>query len=253
MPALHQVLAAEKTAVGAFQLLLKELHSKFGKAGHFFNGKVRTLKMIQDSPEAKALEDGSREVTLPVTNVLDATQYVMDQWVRTENLLWTKNSANRNAVAELRVGGSIIPDVPVDELMGLETRLKELRSLFQNMPTLDASQSWDSDNERGVGFYRTAATLRVKTDKKLVPITLAPATDKHPAQIEKTFVDTPTGTFSEIFLSGACSSAQKAELLTRIDGLIAEVRDARARANALDVNPVTYASVISDHLLGALK
>ena len=61
MAQLHEILCVEKTKTSQANKLLEETQSKFKKE-HFFQGHVKTLKMIVDSPENEALEDANRDI-----------------------------------------------------------------------------------------------------------------------------------------------------------------------------------------------
>jgi hypothetical protein len=104
------------------------------------------------------------------------------------------------------------------------------------MPTLNAAVTWNSDHDSGrKGSWVVAEPeIKTKTEKVMTPVILVQATDKHPAQVEKVTVDKTVGTFTIIQQCGAATSAQKAEVLTILDDLISEVKQARMRANRVE-------------------
>lgn len=255
---LHEVLAAEKTVIAARTKLLEETRNKFSKPENFFSGHATTLKSTEDTtgkPQLLAMErEGSSQKAVP-TNVKDTMEYFLKFWGKAEDLLYQKNLSNQSANADVYFRGAVLlENVPIDELMGLETRLTELRGLFTLIPTRDASKEWVPDENKGAGFYKTPAPdVSSKTAKTIDFITLAPATDKHPAQVKEFSKDIIVGSIEKVYFTGAATAAQKAELLDVTDELIVEVRQARQRANAIDAQTGTIADKISAVFLQALS
>ena len=240
MAQLHEVLAAEKTITSAAAKMFTESQTKFQKPDSYFNGHVKSLQMIVENGENTAIEKAAAENKPVITDVVATLQYFFGYWAKSENLLASKNITNTTALADINFGSFTIPKVPVDELLGLEVRLEQIRNLFVAIPTLDASKSWTLDKSIGNNIYRAAEEHTSKTEKTMIPVVMSPATDKHPAQIEKVNKDSVIGTFTVSRLSGALSSASKARLISNVDGLIVAIKEARQRANT--------ATVINSHI-----
>ena len=255
MAKLHELLAAEKTPTGAYNQVYEDTLKKFKNASHFFDGHSKSLTMIEDTPANKAIEDQAREEKPVTTTVFDTLDYMLDLFARAEDLQFQKNATNRRAVgtvmwrsAELLVG------LPVDELLGLEARLTRLRALFSEIPTLDATKHWMKADELGAGIWAIQYPEETtKTEKQVVPIIMAPATDKHPAQVQPAQKDITVGKFKTIKRSGAVTAFQKAEVIKRVDELLIEVKQARMRANETEAERGTIANKIVALLLEPLK
>lgn len=233
MPKIHEVLAAEKSVNAAWQKLHEETAAKFHKP-EFFNGHVKSLKMIDEGPASEALEKAAAEQMPVRTNVHDTLAYALGIYYNAEKLQLQKNATNRAATADVVFRGeTLLKGMPVDQLLGLEARLAKIRELYISLPTLDASKNWAWSETEGV--WVAPAEQAVKTDKVMTPVILAPATDKHPAQVEKVTKDIPVGTFSLVRRSGAATAVQKAEAIKLIDELLVEVKQARMRANDTEV------------------
>lgn len=255
MAQLHEVLAAEKTAVNTRDQLTKDTENKFAKGENFFTGFTKTLSMLGDNPSNAAIEAAARQDKALPTTVVATLDYFLNQWARTEDVLFQKNLTNTTALADLEFRGNVIvTGVPVDELMGLETRLSDLRKLATQIPTLDASREWEADSSAAqAGTWATVnPQITTKTEKKVTPVVLYAATDKHPAQIEKVTEDVPVGTFTLNVISGATTAIQKANVLAVLDDLIIEVKKARTRANSVTVLTATIGKTITDLIMGAL-
>lgn len=235
MSKLHELLAVEQTRSKAAELLLAETQAKFGKP-HFFTGELKTLKMLNESPENTAIEAAAREEKPLPTTVVETLEYALESWSKAEDVRFQINATNQSAKAELLFRGEVVAtDVPVDELMGLEARLTGMRNVFAAMPTLDASKKWVNLDSGKAGAWETQNVEQTsKTEKKFEPLILAAATDKHPAQVKEAYRDAVVGTFSRITQSGAATSKQKADVLSTVDELIAETRQARMRANSTE-------------------
>jgi hypothetical protein len=255
MAQLHELLAAEKTATNTRDQLTKDTENKFAKGENYFTGFTKTLKMLGDATSNDAIEAAARQDKALPTTVVATLDYYLKQWSRTEDVLFQKNLTNTTALADLEFRGNVIATgVPVDELMGLETRLSDLRKLATQIPTLDASREWESDASAAqAGTWKSVnPQITTKTEKKVTPVVLYPHSDKHPAQIEKVTEDVPVGTFTLSVISGATTAIQKANVLSVLDDLIIEVKKARTRANSVDVQVVQIGKTITDLLMGAL-
>lgn len=254
MAKLHEVLAVEGTVVAAADQLVKDTSDKFGK-DHFFTAEVKTLKMLTDSPANLAEEIAARSERALTTTVRETLEFMFQVWERAEDVLFQKNLTNTTAFGDIEYRGKVIATgVPVDELMGLEARLGKLRNqVLVRMPTLDASKVWAQDVNERPGVFVAPAEVTTKTSKTMYPVVLAPATDKHPAQVKEATKDEVVGTFQIIRRSGAATAVQKSEMLLAIDDLIAAIKQARMRANNVDVKPSKIAKAITDVLMATLK
>lgn len=253
-PKLHELLAAEKTAVSQVNQLLLETRKKFASPQSFFFGMVKTLKMLTDSPENSALEAAARQEKARPSTVYDTVDYVLRYWARSEDLQYQKNRTNQNARGSIEFRGKVLlADLPVDELMGLEARLTALKQVFEHMPTLDASRKWKPDPQQGEHvFVLETPEESAKTAKIVEPVVLYQATKEHPAQVKEVSRDVVVGKFSETQWSGAATAVQKAEVLSTLDELVAEVKKARMRANSTEAVTDKIAQPIVDVILGAL-
>lgn len=255
MGKLFELLAAEKTLTSAADKLVKESIAKFHKADQYFRGQIKTLRMIEDTPQNKATEAAARDEKQVAINVSETLAYTFDHWAKAEDCIFQKNSTNQRATADLMFRGTIVqPDVPVDELMGLEMRLKDLRGLIDQVPTLDASKDWEPDPNRGAGFLRSKnIDTTTKTEKIMTAVVLYEATEKHPAQVKEASADKVVGSFETRYLSGCATTVGKSEAIKVIDDLIVECRQARNRANTVDTVNVSIGKKITDLISAAMN
>lgn len=253
MAKLHELLAAEKTPTATWNAQYEDVMKKFSNPDHFFEGHTRTLRMLEDSPENAAVEAQAAEHKPVVTTVLDTLTYALDLYARAEDVQCSKNCTNQKAVGTVMWDDMpLLPELPVDELLGLEARLARLKELLQKMPTLSATREWKWDDQTNT-WITARLENTTKTDKVIVPVTLSPATDKHPAQIQAVTRDKVVGTFTMLRSSGSVTSIEKAQVLQRLDRLTVEVKQARMRANETEVDQRRIGKVICDLLLEPLK
>jgi len=255
MAKLHELLAAEKTPTAAWNQLLEDTTKKFKNPSSFFDGHSKSLKMIEDTPQNKAVEDQNREEKPVVTTVFDTLEYALGIYATAENLQYQKNATNRQATGTVMWKGEpLLIDMPVDELLGLEARLMRIRQLMVDMPTLDASKYWVENNRIGPHVWETQyANETTKTEKSLIPVEMAPATKEHPAQVQAVTKDVVVGKFNTVHRSGAATAIQKATCIKRVDELMVEVKQARMRANETEAVKDQIAAVITDLLLEPLR
>lgn len=252
---LHEILAVEKTRTSAANKLMVETATKFQKSD-MFSGHIKKLDMIEDNPQNAAISAAAYDSRELPTTVAETLEYALDTWAKAEDVIFTKNATNQVAVADLQFRGAIIATaVPVDELLGLEERITNLRKIMEFIPTLSAAVSWDKDTASGrLGAWRaTHVEKTTKTEKVTVPVVLYEATDKHPAQVKESSTDKTVGTFTKINFSGAATSAQKAAVLVALDELLAEVKQARMRANSVDIVSRNIGKIITNIIMDEFK
>ena len=254
MTKLHELLAVEKTRTAQATRLLQETQAKFGKE-QYFSGHVKTLRMLADSPENAALEAAARDEKALPTTVVETLQYALNFWAQAEDVIFAKNLTNQSANSDLLFRGAVlVPNVPVDELLGLENRLETLRNVIGATPTLDASKEWSPASSGRTGAYDADSTeVTSKTEKVMTAVVLYEATDKHPAQIERVTGDKVVGTFTRKVTSGAATTKQKADAIAIIDELLVETKQARQRANSVEASTDRIGSTITDLILTAFK
>jgi hypothetical protein len=232
MTKLTELLGSERTLNGAWNTLREETTKKF-KDPKLFEGHTKSLKMIEDSDGNRAIEAQAREERPVISTVYETLEYTLKIWGKAEDLQFRKNMTNPIALGTVMWEGSpLLEDMPIDELLGLEARLTQIKLLLVDMPTLDATKHWKVDHEAGkhhwIGAHSEDTT---KTEKQVIPVVLKEATKEHPAQVQPISKDVVVGRFSKIYRSGAATTEQKSEALKLIDDLLVEVKRARMRAN----------------------
>lgn len=229
MTRLSQIVAVEKGEKS-------HLNDAITKAYHRFQGSEAPFSGIMRSYRPK--DDDGDQLPPERTNVQLAAQDVLEDveraFRRLIDLTATKDATNARATADVVVHDVVVAhDVNVMTLIWLEKQLTDLRSVVQKTPRLDPSKSWSLDPN--TGRYRTDPVETTRTKKVLRNHVKAPATDKHPAQVETYPEDVIIGYWSTTHLSGALPGRDVDAMLDRIDALLAAVRQAREAANTQEV------------------
>lgn len=214
------------------------------------------MKLIKDDPANAATEAAAREQRQLPTTVVETLDYLFKHWAIAEDVLVQKSLTNQVAKADIVLadGKVLASSVPVDELLGLESRLEELRKIFHAMPTNRADTKYaPSDDGRKGSWTAIDPDITTKTERTKEPFIKAPATDKHPAQVDVVEKDVVVGTFTNIKLSGAATTQQKAQAIELIDDLIAATKQARMRANTVEVVEGRVGVAITAYLMQAFK
>ena len=236
MSYLHEVLAVEKDLENVSLKVQEEAIVTFTKKTDHFLGNNKHLEMFDESRRKE--EAGFREEKQIVTTVDDKLNYVGQAFTKYVDAMAQKEITNQSANADVITpdGRTILFNVPATLLLALEGRLAKLRLVYEAIPTLQPGVNWLVDDSVGQGVFKAANDeVRHKTEKVLESKILVAPTDKHPAQVEKWTEDRPVGQYVNTRWSSMITPSRKSQLLGRIDTLIGIVKQARMRANTVQV------------------
>jgi hypothetical protein len=247
---LHQVLAAEPVVMNQDKAVQAETEHLFKANSGAFRGSLQVTKTTYED-----IPDNVQESRV-VTTVPARLAYHLQNWSKATDLQLTKEQTNSSgtAKADLKIGDKTVT-LSATALLQLAKRLNVLKSVLEYAPSRDSSKNWVSDPEYfPTGVFRTPTTSAGRPkDKKEVRAVPGTATDKHPAQVATFDVTINLGTVEQTFFSGELTSASKAELMQRINTLIADVDQARSLANCADIVDTHVATDITAHLLAGIN
>jgi hypothetical protein len=171
-----------------------------------------------------------------VDRVREKIKYTTQSWTKYLDSVFQKESANQKAVADLALDdGTVIQKaVPATVLLGLESKLKEIRGMYESVPTLAPGENWEKDPKTGEW---KAVSERLRTIKEQTPVVMVQPTQFHPAQVQMVTKDVRTGRIVTTKQSSLFTPAEKSAVLGRVDDLIRAVKRARMRANNVEVDP----------------
>lgn len=240
---LNQILAIEKGTKDKTDKGVTAIYQRMEKAP-LLSGISRTYR-----PKTEDGDQLPSEATKVQVLAKDAMKEAFTLWSSLFDVTATKDFANCDARADVTVGDVVlIKQAPVTYLLFLEKRLKDIHTLVSKLPTLDPSEDWSwSENAR---CFAAPATETHRTKKEPRAFTAAPATDKHPAQVQIFTEDIIVGFWKTIKFSGAMPGDEVKKLTERVETLQRAVKIAREEANGREIETVKVADRIFNYLLG---
>lgn len=229
MTKLNQLLAVSKTAKANADAQITAAYHAAQKP-QLMSGLQRTYRPVNDD-DKELLPPESQLVQTTVTKL---NAQVAAAFKRMFDVVATIDATNCVAKADVRVGKEVIlAAVPATHLLFLEKQLVHLHTFISKLPTLDPAFEWVWDAENG--YWKTLPTETHRSRKVMEVITLAQATEKHPAQAQIVQKDELAGYWTTLKLSGAIPPAERDKLLGRVADLQEAVKAAREEANMVDV------------------
>ena len=206
-----------------------DIHRRSSTIG-LFNGQSRVYEPLKDDDPEKLPPDNQRVQYDARDSASKAKTLLADYY----NLVAQRDIANTVAKADVEVDGVVlVKDAPVPFLLFLDKQLKhEIKPFIDALPTLAQEHEWSSD--QATGLWKSQEVRTHKTKKVPTVITLAPATDKHPAQTQLRDEDKLVGYWKTTLLSGALQAPTKEAMLERVDKLLKAVKIAIQDANGIN-------------------
>lgn len=247
MGKLHELLAVEGDLSGIAKTIIEETSHVFKKS-ELFTGSHRKLQMFDAAEQERVVADEYRE---QVTTVPAKLSYLAGKVAPFYDAVLQKEKTNQAAVADLEVDGITLgTNIPATFLLGMESKLKDLRAVYVAIPTLAPGIAWEKDQTLDNSYRMKVPDEKLKTAKTFMYKVLYEATDKHPAQIEKWEEQAAVGKYVTNVTSGMLSPAEKSALLGRLDKLIQAVKKARVQANMVEVVPESIGDKLFRYLHG---
>lgn len=232
MPKLHELLAVDGNVKAQADKTRSELMSTFKSKSHLFTEKLVSFKPFAEDQIPAVESQLDLQTTVP-----KELKWISEFMIRALDVANQVAEANTVARADVVMedGTLLLSGVPATSLLELEKRAKELHDFVEAIPTLDPAKGFRPDPERGTDIYQAREANVTRTKKIQRPLQLAPATDKHAAQVQLITEDVPTGLISTMEWSGLITTAAKGDMLSRVEALARAVKKARSRANETDV------------------
>jgi len=233
---LHELLAVETSLAETANRITKEVTKTLSTKQSIFGGMSKHHTIFNDADQHLVQSPENKEVQSTVSEQLAFLQNNLSSYW---DVSLQKESANQTANADIVIDGTTISaNVPAIVLLGLEKKLTSLLAVYNGIPTLDAATAWEIDPAYAKPFvYRTKhvterqQSVTIKDFKEI-----SPATDHHKAQVAQVESTSIIGKYTITEFSGAVSSFEKADKLAKLTNLIRAVKQARQRANNVEVN-----------------
>jgi hypothetical protein len=245
---LCQIIAVEPSVKSTTYSTVTQLHHDTQRTQ--VNGPLAGIARVHTP--LVAIENGGEDLPGESTRVQYRVDDILVQIATAETKLWdliaTKDWANCEAKGTITLDGkTLLADAPVTYLLFLEKQLRDLHTIIAKLPTLDLAETWHYDAARGCWATEPVRTARTK--KIPQNHVLAPATDKHPAQVHMWTSDEIVGHWEVVKFSGALPADRVAVLLERVEKLQRAVAYAREQANSMEVQDRKVGAALFDYLL----
>lgn len=246
MAQLHELLAVEGDLKGAKDKIKDETMVTFDKKAGHFSGGIRKLEMFDEGRKTEELEE-RQEIVTTVPKKLD---YMSNSFIQFWDAKLQKEIANQEAKADIIIDGKpIIKDMPVTFLLSMEDELKNLRKIYDAIPTLQPGIAWEKDPIKGEDIYKSVhPVIKHKTEKTVQHKILVPPTKEHPAQVREWTEDKPVGQYVSESWSGMLSPAEKSIMIGKLDKMLRAIKKARQRANNQETKGSSIGKLIFDYI-----
>jgi hypothetical protein len=232
MAKLHELLAVEGNLKGQADQVRGNLTATFEKKPHLFTEKTVVFKPIAENLEPVREEQLDLQTTVP-----KELNWLSGICAKALDVEYQVANGNTQARADVVVDGiTFLKGAPATALLSLEKRVNEIQHLVAKIPTLDYAKGFRVDETRGRDVFAAREVIKPRTQKQQRPLILAPATDKHAAQVQLISEDVEIGKVSTTEWSGLITPAVKASMLERVEKLARAVKQARCRANEVEVD-----------------
>lgn len=245
---LHELLAVEGPLKAQADKTRTDLSSTFEKKRHLFMEKTVTFQPSEEGAPTVREEQLDLTSTVPKELV-----WISGIWAKALDAAYQIAEANTVARADviLEDGTKLIGNMPATALLELEKRAAEIREFIAGIPTLDPAKGFQLDPDRGKNIYKARETNVNRTRKTQRALVLYEATKEHPAQVKEISVDEPIGKIQTQEWSGLITSADKADMMDRAEQLQRAVKQARSRANGVEVDIAkTIGSTLLSYVTG---
>lgn len=233
MPKLHELLAVEKGLKSQAEATRGELQGTFGKKEHHFTKRLVTFTPVEEG--APQVIEGQLELQTTVPKEL---KWIGEKLAAAMDVSYRVAEGNTQARADvvLSDGFILLKALPATALLELEKRVAEVMALIKTIPTLDPAKGFQPAPDQGTDVWQARPDSKTRTRKVQKVLTLAQATEKHPAQAQVISVDEPAGQLVTQEWSGLISTAAKGHMLDRVEDVRRAVKAARSRANETEVS-----------------
>ena len=244
MGKLHELLAVEPELKGQAQRAMSQVKSLFtGGTGRLI-GQTRSYQPLDEGGER--FEDEITIMAATVEAELDKVATAYGAWM---NAAIQKERTNQVARADIVLDDvTFIGGLPATALLNLESKLAELKQVYAAIPTNDPTIKWEYDDQ--LGYFVSRPRITYRTQKVPRTHVLYEATPEHPAQVELFHEDVRVGTWTTIIHSGGLTPREKQVRLQRVGDLLRAVKQARQRANTVDIEPFEVAKRIFNYING---
>ena len=238
---LHELLAVDTQVKGQAEAARKDLMNTFEKKRHsHFSRKTITFFSDKDgvAPKVEAHQDLQ-------TTIRRELKWIGEKLAGALDIGHQVDVANTMAAADVVLdnGKVLLEKVPTTSLLQMAHRIKELQEFVAAIPTLDPAQGFKEDESmstEGDTVHKALDVEKSRTEKSFDYVVMVQPTDKHPAQVKELSIDKVIGHTLTQEWSGLITTAEKGDMLDRVEEVSRAVKSARARANELELQVASH-------------
>ncbi len=233
MAKFYELLAVAPNLKSQAEKLKNELIATFTKKQHLFGEKIVVSTPIEEGGIPKTESQSKIE-----SEVNKELRWLGNHLASAVDVEFQIGKANQVAKADVVLddGEILLSNVPATVLLELEKRLVTFLEVVAALPTLDPAKGFEPDPARGVGYYKALPVEKIRTKKSKEVLELAPASEKHPRQVQVLDVDVPAANVKEQEWSSMITVSRKAEIFAKAEMIQRAIKKARSRANDIEVN-----------------
>lgn len=160
----------------------------------------------------------------------------------------TLGEANRFGEAFIEIGDKSYGPYGVSTLMELESSIESLKSVYEELPTLDISKKWSKDSSAGDDVFISDTELTFRTEKKQDVKLISEPTEYQKAEWTFVTCDKIVGTWTTKHLCGAITRKAKEKILDNINYVLEQVKKAKSKANQQKYQNRELANSLFDYI-----
>lgn len=232
MGKMHQLLSVIQDLKGQAAKILNETEKVFSAKQNLFDEEAKDFKPLNDEDRiSNLMANQLSSHTAMVETVASKLSHFAEHYGPFIDAALQVDMTNTRATTSIDIGLKTFDNVPATFLLQFEKMLREIRKIYDAIPTLDMKVIWAKDPMKGAGVWRAPKEETVKTRKVTEHKVIVQPTDKHPAQVAEYTTDEPVGVYEIHKWSGKITPEQKYRLLRKIDEYIRLVKTALGKAN----------------------
>lgn len=242
---LHEFLGSQSQTFTQAEKCRTDMNTTFEKKRHLFG---ETL--VQYTADGEGVNPVTESQSTLQSTVGAELKWLADLLSKAWDSEATIDEGNTKARGDVLLdnGDPLLTGLPATQLLQLDKRLGGLQQMVAGIPTLDPAKGFKPDTDRGAGIYKARETRKRRTRKEQVAIQLTATTKEHPGTAQLITKDVEIGTIVENEWSGLITPATKATMLERVEELRRAVKQARSRANDIEVTEVKIGRTVLDYV-----
>jgi hypothetical protein len=244
---LHEVLGSQGQTFKQAEKVRTDLLNTFEKKRHLFGETL--VRYTANAEGSEPVTESQSTLQSIVAQELEWITPILAKAMDSEATIDEGNTVARADVL-LDNGATLLTQVPATQLLQLDKRLGELLQFVQGIPTLDPAKGFTLDKDRGKGIFQAREVRKTRTKKEQVALVAIQPTQYHPGQASIITKDVEVGTIVEQEWSALITPATKATMMERVEELRRAVKQARARANDVEVKEIKIGRQVLDYVFG---